>query len=53
MKYVRPTQFEEEGFEIAVATTTEKIKQLGSMGCVKYDEKNGIGYYTKPKKYGV
>jgi integrase len=53
MKYIHTIQFKDEDFEIATATTTEEIKQLGQAGFVKYDEMNGIHFYRKPKKYAV
>lgn len=53
MKYIHTIQFRDEDFEIATATTTEEIKQLGQAGFVKYDEMNGIHFYRKPKKFSV
>jgi integrase len=53
MKYIHTIQFKDEDYEIATATTTEEIKQLGQSGFAKYDEKDGIHFYRKPKKYGV
>jgi hypothetical protein len=46
-------QFKDDDYEIATATTIKEIKQLGSVGFVKYGEMNGIHFYRKPKKYGV
>jgi len=52
MKYIHTIQFKDEDFEIATATTTEEIKQLGQAGFVKYDEMSGMHFYRKPKKFG-
>ena len=46
-------QFKDEDFEIATATTTEEIRQLGQVGFVKYDELNGIRFYRKLERFGV
>jgi len=46
-------QFKDEDFEIATATTTEEIRQLGQVGFVKYDELNGIHFYRELKRLGV
>jgi integrase len=53
MKYIHTIPFRDEDFEVATATTDEEIKQLGRAGWTKYDEKHGISYYRKPRKYGV
>jgi hypothetical protein len=53
MKYIHTIPFRDEDFEVATATTDEEIKQLGRAGWTKYDEKQGISYYRKPRKYGV
>ena len=46
-------QFKDEDFEIATATITEEVRQLGQVGFVKYDELNGIHFYRKLKRFGV
>ena len=43
----------DEDFEIATATTTEEIRQLGQVRFVKYDKLNGTHFYRKPKTFGV
>jgi integrase len=53
MKYIHTIPFRDEDFEVATATTDEEIKQLGRAGWTKYDEKHGISYYRKPRKYSV
>jgi len=51
MKYIHAVTFKDEDYEIATATTTDEVKQLGTAGFVKYDEMNGIHFYRKPKKF--
>ena len=47
--------FENNDFEVAIASTPDEIKQLGVDGWVKYDETslNGtqIHFYKKPKRF--
>ena len=52
MKYIHTIRLRDEDFEIATATTSEEIKQLGQLGFFKYDEMQGIHFYRKPKKFG-
>jgi hypothetical protein len=52
MKYIHTIRLRDEDFEIATATTSEEIKQLGQSGFVKYDKMRGIHFYRKPKKFG-
>lgn len=40
IKYIHAVNFKDDDYEIATATTTEEIKQLGQAGFVKYDEKD-------------
>jgi hypothetical protein len=51
MKYIHAVSFKDDDYEIATATTTEEIEQLGQAGFVKYDEMKGIHFYRKPKKF--
>ena len=55
MKYIQMIHFGDKDFEVATATTADKIKQLGSSGWAKYDEVaiNGITihFYKKPKRF--
>jgi integrase len=53
MKYIHTIRLRDEDFEIATATTSEEIKQLGQSGFVKYDEMRGIHFYRKPKIGGL
>jgi hypothetical protein len=52
MKYIHTIRLRDEDFEIATATTSEEIKQLGQLGFFKYDEIRGIHFCRKPKKFG-
>jgi Mn-dependent DtxR family transcriptional regulator len=51
MKYVHAVNFKDDDHEVATASIDEEIKQLDKAGWVKYDEKNGVSYYRKPKKF--
>jgi ribosomal protein L19E len=51
MKYVHAVNFKDDDYEVATASTDDEIKQLGKAGWVKYDDKNGVSYYRKPKKF--
>ena len=51
MKYIHEVNFKDDDYEVATASNDEEIKQLGKAGWVKYDEKNGVSYYRKPKKF--
>lgn len=58
MKYIHSIQkLRDDDFEETVATSPEKVRQLGKAGWQKYDEMaiNGtqMHFYRKPKRFGV
>jgi hypothetical protein len=54
MKYIGMIKFKDEEFEVATATTDKEIKERGTAGYVKYDERRigetCISYYRKLKR---
>lgn len=51
MKYIHAVHFKNDDYEIATASTQEEIVELGKAGFTKYDEKNGVHFYRKLKKF--
>ena len=56
MKYINMTSnFRDDEFEIATATTDEEIRKIGASGFTKYDERRigetVISYYRRPKRF--
>jgi hypothetical protein len=43
--------FKNDDYETVTATTQEEILELGKAGFTKYDEKNGVHFYRKLKKF--
>jgi hypothetical protein len=57
MKYIARIKWKiNEDFDVATATTDEEIKNLGTAGYQKYDERTigatHISYYRRPKRFG-
>jgi hypothetical protein len=51
MKYIRMIHFEDNEFEVAVATTVEEAKQILSAGFDYVTEKRGIMLFRRPKRF--
>jgi integrase len=57
MKYIGMINIKDDEFEVAVATTDEEIRKLGTAGYQKYDERKMgemcISYYRRPKRFSA
>jgi integrase len=51
MKYIHAVHFKNDDYETATATTQEEILELGKAGFTKFDERNGVHFYRKLKKF--
>lgn len=51
MKYIHMIEFKDDEFDVATATSVEKVKQLVSAGFEKSDEINGIHVFKRPKRF--
>jgi integrase len=51
MKYIRMIHFEENEFEVAIATTVKEAKQILSAGFDYVTEKCGIMLFRRPKRF--
>ena len=52
MKYTQLTQFKDDEYDVATATTIEEAKNIVAAGHDYVTEKQGIMLFKRPKRFG-
>jgi hypothetical protein len=53
MKYIDLTNFKDDEFEVATATTAEEAKKALSAGFKYSNEISGVQLFTRPKRFSA